>query len=95
VSNKIVYPRVAVLLAAYNGLDWIRDQLKSIFIQIEVDLTIFISVDLSNDKTYEYCLSLSQNDDRVVVLKYGERFGGAGKNFYRLFQKIVHENCSY
>jgi rhamnosyltransferase len=39
-------PKVGVLLAAYNGMQWIEQQLKSIIDQEGVDVTIFVSVDL-------------------------------------------------
>ncbi len=37
-----VFPRVAVLLAAYNGMEWIEEQLDSILNQINVSVTVFI-----------------------------------------------------
>ena len=43
--------KIAVLLAAYNGEKWISEQLKSITDQISVDITVFISCDLSTDNT--------------------------------------------
>ena len=48
-------PRVAILLAAYNGMAFIAEQLQSILHQQGVDLRIFISVDLSTDDTYNWC----------------------------------------
>lgn len=46
-------PKVAVLLAAYNGMQWIKEQIDTVFNQQDVDVTIYISVDLSTDGTYE------------------------------------------
>ena len=45
-------PSVAVLLAAFNGIKWIEEQVKSIFNQKDINIHIYISVDLSNDGTY-------------------------------------------
>ena len=42
-NNK---PRVAILLAAFNGIDWIEEQINSILNQEDVNIEIFISVDL-------------------------------------------------
>ena len=74
-------PKIAVLLAAYNGMQWIAEQIDSILNQEHVDVTIFISVDLSTDGTYEWCQALQVRNPKVVVLPYGDKFGGAGKNW--------------
>ena len=61
---------IAVLLAAYNGMQWIEEQIDSILNQRNVDVTIFISVDLSTDGTYEWCQALQKKNPRIVVLPY-------------------------
>lgn len=81
-------PKVAVLLAAYNGIDFIEEQIKSILLQVGVDVVIFLSVDRSSDDTNEWCISLAESHLNVHVLPYGERFGGAGPNFYRLLRDV-------
>jgi len=48
-QNKV--PRVAVLLAAYNGEQWIRYQLDSIWSQEGVTVDVFVSLDVSSDST--------------------------------------------
>lgn len=79
---------VAVLLAAYNGINCIKEQVESILNQTDVDIDLFISVDLSNDGTYEWCKELSLNNENVKLLKYGDQFGGAAKNFFRLIKDV-------
>lgn len=81
-------PRVAVLLAAYNGINFIEEQLRSILSQKNVDLTIFISIDKSTDSTFEWCISFSKMYPEIEVLSYGERYGDAAKNFYRLIRDV-------
>ena len=81
-------PRFAVLLAAYNGEAWIGEQLDSILAQCSVNVSIFISVDLSTDSTLALCKQRASENSRITVLPYGERFGGAGKNFYRLVADV-------
>jgi rhamnosyltransferase len=88
-------PKFAVLLAAYNGLPYIKDQINSILDQKKVDLTIFISTDLSTDGTHEYVSNLARSDTRLVVLPYGQIFGGAGPNFYRLFKDVDLRDFDY
>jgi rhamnosyltransferase len=91
----IASPKVAVLLAAYNGMAFIDEQVKSILQQINVSVTLFISVDLSSDGTYEWCCNLADKDPRVIVLSYGERFGGAATNFYRLIRDVDFSDFDY
>lgn len=88
-------PKVAVLLAAYNGINWISEQLGSILSQRNIEVTVFISVDLSSDATYEWCVQLQNTINNLTVLPYGERFGGAAKNFFRLFRDVDFSGFDY
>ena len=81
-------PRIAVLLAAYNGLRWLPQQLDSILNQEDVSPTVFVSVDRSSDGTERWLSSLTEGDPRVVCLPFGQTFGGAAANFYRLFRDV-------
>lgn len=83
-----VQPRVAVLLAAYNGVAWLPDQIGSILLQQGVDVTIFVSVDASSDGTEALVDALAFSDVRVVLLPHGHHFGSAGPNFYRLIKEV-------
>lgn len=78
----------AVLLAAYNGISYIGEQVESIVKQEKVDVHLFISVDKSSDGTYEWCVELASKSENVTVLPYGEVYGGAAKNFFRLFKSV-------
>ena len=84
-TNK---PSVAVLLAAHNGIEWIKEQIDTIFQQKEVNIFIFISVDVSSDGTFEWCKELNEKNSCVKVLPYGNHFGGAAKNFFRLIKDV-------
>lgn len=78
--------KIAVLLASYNGSNWIKEQIDSILHQDEVSVTIFVSCDLSTDNTLEIINSYSRK--QVVLLPYGQRFGAAAPNFYRLIKDV-------
>ncbi|MCY1396983.1 Glycosyl transferase family 2 [compost metagenome] len=80
--------KVAVLLAAYNGQNWLSEQVTSILQQKGVDVTIYISVDKSSDGTEEFVDSVALANARVKALPHGERFGGAAKNFFRLVKEV-------
>lgn len=93
--NTEKLPKVAVLLAAYNGMKWIEEQIDSILKQQGVVITLFVSVDRSTDGTEE-CIQLLQNRHaNVVMLPYGERFGGAGPNFFRLIRDVDFTKFDY
>lgn len=81
-------PRIAVLLAAYNGLKWLPEQIDSILGQSGVEVTIFVSVDISSDDTESWCDKRAVQDGRVKVLPHGMKFGGAARNFFRLIRDV-------
>lgn len=89
------YPQVACLMAAYNGIVWIEDQVRSIINQDNVQVELFISVDYCNDGTYEWCVDKSKECSNIHVLEYGQTYGSASRNFYRLFNDVDFTNFDY
>ena len=83
-----MHKKIAVLLASYNGVKYIKKQIDSILNQKEVDVTIFISDDLSTDGTIEYLQDIYKDFKNIVYLPSGSKFGGAGKNFFRLIRDV-------
>lgn len=81
-------PKIAVLLAAYNGVGFLDEQVKSILGQHNVDVTLFVSVDASSDGTEAWFDALREAHANVVVLPHGRVFGGAAKNFFRLLNDV-------
>lgn len=88
-------PKVAVLLAAYNGIQWIEEQVDSILGQAAVDLTIYISVDPSIDGTEQWCAACAIKHSEVVILPIAEVFGGAARNFFRLIRDVSFDDYDY
>lgn len=88
-------PKVAVYLAAFNGKEYIRRQIQSIFDQNGVDVTVFVSVDLSTDGTEDLVDQMSFDDQRIKILPHGHTFGNAGRNFYRLICEVDLSNFDY
>ena len=82
------FPRVAVLLAAYNGMQWIEEQLASILAQTDVDVTVYINIDPSTDGTEAWCAASASRHSNVVVLPPAGRFGGASRNFFWLLREV-------
>jgi rhamnosyltransferase len=91
----IDFPTAAILLAAYNGREWIEEQLQSILNQKNVDVTIYVSVDLSSDNTHEFVQDMSRIHENIKVLPYGDRFGGAAPNFFRLIRDVDFSTYDY
>jgi rhamnosyltransferase len=88
-------PNFLVLLAAYNGEQWIEQQIDTILTQQNVSVTLIISVDLSTDKTYEKCQTLVVKNPNLHVLEYGQRYGGAAQNFFRLIKDVDFSAYDY
>jgi rhamnosyltransferase len=88
-------PKVAVCLAAFNGKQHIAEQLKSLLDQVDVEVTIYVSVDLSSDNTVALVKSFCKNDLRVVLLNESERYGSAAKNFFSLLRNGQFEAFDY
>ncbi|GID05776.1 glycosyltransferase [Pseudomonas sp. 008] len=84
----VKHPKVAVLLAAYNGMRWIEEQLASILDQSAVDVTVYISIDPSTDGTEAWCAAYAAQHPSVIVLPAAGTFGGASRNFFRLIRDV-------
>lgn len=91
----VEYPKIAVLLAAYNGMQWIEEQLNSILAQSAVDLTVFISIDPSSDGTEAWCTQYAALHECVKVLPDSGVFGCASRNFFRLLRDVNLEAYEY
>ncbi|PYC16854.1 glycosyl transferase [Pseudomonas jessenii] len=94
-NHTPVKPRIAVLLAAYNGVHWLEEQIESIRRQTAVDLTIYISVDPSTDGTEQWCAASAAKYSDIVLLPVSEVFGGAARNFFRLIRDVAFDGYDY
>jgi rhamnosyltransferase len=92
--NNLI-PRVAILLAAYNGIKWIEEQVDTISQQKEVEIDLYISIDISNDGTHKRCKDLTSKNISINILPYGHHFGGAAKNFFRLIRDVDFSDYDY
>ncbi len=86
--------RVAVLLATYNGEAWLERQLSSILAQVDVDLDIYISDDLSIDGTANL-INAYKSHPNMVLLPNNGRFGSASANFFRLLRDANFSQVDY
>jgi rhamnosyltransferase len=80
-------PRVLVLLTAYNGSRYIREQIASILAQEGVNLTIAVRDDGSSDETRAE-IARAARDSRIRVSRTsGGRSGSAAQNLFTLMRE--------
>jgi rhamnosyltransferase len=79
-------PKVLVLLAAYNGARWIRQQIESILLQEGVDVQIAVRDDGSTDGTREE-LARFADQPKVTFLPGSAPTGSAAGNFLALIRE--------
>jgi rhamnosyltransferase len=94
-TEKILKPKVAILMATFNGCLWIEDQIKSILSQQDVEVTLFISDDYSDDGTYRYLKAQCLNCPQIHLLSRSQRFGNAAQNFFHLIQFVNFKAFDY
>lgn len=84
IADASPLPRVTVLLATFNGLRWLPEQLASILNQNGVDLRVVALDDESTDGTREWLVEQAALDSRLMVLPSQGSSGSSAANFYRL-----------
>lgn len=76
--------KIQVLLAAYNGAEFLNEQINSVLLNFDklpdFDCQLLISDDKSSDDTSSILSDYSEKDSRVIFLD-GNRKGGVKDNF--------------
>lgn len=85
VSTRV--PKVLVLLATYNGHQWLSEQIHSILAQEGVDVFINIADDGSNDGTRELISQEWAAYPQISVLFRAPGSGSAGANFRQMYRE--------
>lgn len=84
---------VEILLATYNGAQYIREQLDSILSQDYKCWGVRVCDDASTDNTYSILKEYQEkNPDKFVITRNEQGFGSAKKNFMNL---IKNSTCDY
>ena len=81
-SSAIYIPTICVMLSAYNGENYINEQIDSILSQQNVNVLLYIRDDGSTDKTWEIISHFTHTYKNVRILK-GENVGWE-KSFLKL-----------
>jgi rhamnosyltransferase len=75
-NTHAIKPKCAIIMATYNGGDFIESQLKSIIAQVDVTVTIYVTDDASTDNTLNIC-----SDNGAQIVQSNIKFGNACNNF--------------
>jgi glycosyltransferase involved in cell wall biosynthesis len=81
-------PLVAIIMATYNGADFIREQIDSILKQNNVDVHFYISDDNSTDGTLNTINDFRQKYPENFKGLFNVQFKSPCKNFLNLVNKI-------
>ena len=79
--------KIDILLATYNGEEYIKEQIDSILNQTYSNFRLLISDDNSTDKTLEIVREYERKDDRIKVFEHKEN-NGVIKNFEFLLKQV-------
>ena len=89
-KNKII-----VLLAAYNGENYIAQQLQTILNQTHKPHKILINIDQSSDKTESIVKEFAKTNPEIQILISNKRFGSAASNFIHLLKNTDLTEAEY
>jgi rhamnosyltransferase len=87
---------VAILLATYNGAEFLAEQLKSFSTQKCVNIKIFLSDHNSTDKSKDIFTSYCQeNFIEYEIINSPVKYIGAGQNFFHLIRNVVPDKFNF
>ena len=77
-----------VILASFNGVKYIEEQISSILTQEDVNITFFVFDDGSNDGTIELLVSKFSLNNRIKIVQNSIPTGSAANNFFQAIKTI-------
>ena len=91
VPENFYSKRVCIILAYYNGLEFIDEQLKSIFSQTHKNIQVFVSDDCSDKPLQLSDLSLSDEQKRKITISRNDSNLGFATNFMKRLETLPLE----
>ena len=76
--------KIDILLATYNGAEYIAAQVRSLQNQTFDDWCLLVHDDGSTDATLEILDGFAQTDSRIRIINDGKRFHNCALNFMHL-----------
>ncbi|NOU40004.1 MAG: glycosyltransferase [Methylotenera sp.] len=89
-----IKPQIAVLLATFNGEDYLKEQLNSLQNQLGIEVFILASDDCSLDLTPQLLNEALAVDSRITLLP-SQKLGSAAANFFRLLRDADLTDVDY
>lgn len=80
--------KIAILLATYNGENYISEQIESILAQTEKDWVLYVHDDGSKDATQQILEKYAAAYPEQIIIVEGPATGGAKTNFLYLFRQV-------
>lgn len=87
--------QIDILLASYNGADYIAQQLRSLQSQSFTDWRLTVHDDGSTDGTADIVKRFEADDPRIRLVEDGVRLGSAQANFMHLLQYADAPFCAF
>ncbi|TWU13562.1 UDP-Glc:alpha-D-GlcNAc-diphosphoundecaprenol beta-1,3-glucosyltransferase WfgD [Symmachiella macrocystis] len=88
-------PPVTIVLAAYNGQEYIREQIESLQQQTYANWTLLVRDDSSSDRTVDIVRELANHDDRITLLNDAQGWLGTTQNFGTLLKAAYDADAPY
>lgn len=83
---------ITIIMAVYNGQEYIREQLESLKDQTYTEWRLVIRDDRSSDKTVEIVKKFSDEVEQEVIFKVNEKPSGSAKNNFALLINDAKES---
>jgi len=87
--------KIYIILAAYNGENYIAEQLQTIINQTHKPYKILINIDQSRDKTESIVKEFAKTNPEIQILNSNKRFGSAAANFIHLLKNTDLTEVEY
>jgi len=78
--------KICILLATFNGELYLKEQIRSLLKQVNVNITLVVSDDLSSDKTVKILKKYKKF--KIIFLENSLRHGSAGRNFLSMIERV-------
>ena len=91
----MVDQKIIILLAAFNGEQFITQQLKSLLYQTIQPNKIAVNIDQSSDKTESIVKEFAKTNPEIQILNFNKRFGSAAANFIHLLKNTDLKSFEY
>lgn len=86
---------IAIMMAVYNGQDYLEQQIISIIQQTYTNWRLFIRDDGSSDASLDIVKRIVNIDDRITLINESELVGGGSKENFAAIREYVKANYNF